>query len=213
MTSIVVLTGDRNVGKTTLVRRVVAALVDRGLDPVGFYTVGESGTLELVDAGTGDRTVFATLADDSEASVDVEDAVSVGRYAVDPAAIERGLRLADRDGDVLVVDEIGNLERRGDGFAPVLADLRPDRYRGVLLSVRNGVVPFVVDALPTDAAIERIEVTRSNRDDLPGLIVELLVEGGGEDDGDGDGEGEGEGGGEREPATDDESDRPGTGIG
>ncbi|MFT4891874.1 MAG: nucleoside-triphosphatase THEP1 [Halobacteriales archaeon] len=165
----VLLTGERNVGKTTVVERVVARLHERNLDPVGFYTAGGPDTLELVDARTGERTVFASR------SAEFEDGVSVGRYVVDPAAIDRGLALAARDGDVLVADEIGRLERRGEGFAPILSALQPNRYRGVLLSVRQGVVPDVADAFAADASVERIEVTESNRDDLPDRIVELLL--------------------------------------
>lgn len=169
MSVTVLLTGERNVGKTTVVRRVVERLRARDLDPAGFYTVGGPETLELVDARTGERTVFASQ------STDFDGGVSVGRYAVDPAAIERGLALATREGDALVIDEIGKLERRGGGFAPLLDDLDPTRYRGILLSVRTGVVPFVADHLPADAEIERVEVTESNRDALPGRIVALLV--------------------------------------
>ncbi|HKL30405.1 MAG TPA: nucleoside-triphosphatase [Natrialbaceae archaeon] len=168
----VLLTGERNVGKTTAVERVVAQLRDRGLDPVGFYTAGGPETLELVDVRTGERTVFASQ------SAEFDDSISVGRYAVDPAAIDRGLALATQEGDVLVVDEIGRLERRGEGFAPLLDDLDPTRYRGILLSVRKGVVPCVADHFPADADVERIEVTESNRDALPARIVELLVGGG-----------------------------------
>lgn len=175
---IVLLTGERNVGKTTVVERIVAELHERDLDPVGFYTAGGPETLELVDAGTGERTVFASQSDA------FEDAVSVGRYAVDPAAIDRGLALASREGDVLVVDELGILERRGEGFAPLLDGLDPARYRGILLSVRTGVVPFVADSFPPDAALERIEVTEANRDALPSRIVASLVgeDAGGEHD-------------------------------
>lgn len=165
----VLLTGDRNVGKTTVVERVVAQLQERGPDPVGFYTAGGPETLELVDARTGERSVFASE------SAEIDGDVSVGRYAVDPAAIDRGLALAAREGDVLVVDEIGTLERRGEGFAPLLDDLDLTRYRGVLLSIRKGVVPFVADHFPRGADLERLEVTGANRDALPTRIVALLV--------------------------------------
>ena len=165
----VLLTGERNVGKTTAVKRVIAQVRERGLDPVGFYTAGGPETLELVDARTGERTVFASQ------SAEFDGGIAVGRYAVDPAAIERGLTLAAGEGDVLVIDEIGRLERRGEGFAPLLDDLDPTRYRGTLMSVRKGVAPFVADHFPADASLERIEVTESNRDALPARIVALLV--------------------------------------
>ncbi|MEF8757676.1 MAG: nucleoside-triphosphatase [Halobacteriales archaeon] len=164
-----IVTGGRDAGKTTTVRRVAGLLEERGLDPVGFYTAGGPETLELVSVRTGDRTVFASRSAEL-------DGPRVGRYAVDRGAIERGLAWADEPGDVLLADEIGKLERRGEGFAPLLETLRPDRYRGVLLSVRQGLAPFAAEAFPPDARPERFEVTPSNREDLPARIADLLVE-------------------------------------
>lgn len=122
---------------------------------------------------TGERTVFASQ------SADFDGEVSVGRYAVDPAAIERGLALATREGDALVIDEIGKLERRGEGFAPLLESLDPARYRGILLSVRKGVVPFVADHFPADADLERVSVTESSRNALVERIATALIGDGG----------------------------------
>lgn len=164
----VILTGDRNAGKTTAVEATVSRLRQRSVTPVGFYTAGGPEQLELVAVETGDRILFATQADDVEG-------IKVGRYTIDPAAIERGLELADRDGDVLVADEIGRLEQRGGGFAPLLEDLRADRYRGVLLSVRKGLTEFVADAFPDDQRVEVIEVTPSNRTMLPDRLVDRLL--------------------------------------
>jgi nucleoside-triphosphatase THEP1 len=166
----VILTGKRNVGKTTVVERVVRRLEDRDLDPVGFYTAGGPETLELVGVQSGDRTHFASQ------SEEFEDSISVGRYAVDPEAIKRGRALARQEGDVLVVDEIGKLERRGEGFAPFLRELDTAQYDGVLLSVRQGVVPYVREQFSPVPQIERIVVTESNRDDLPARIASLLTQ-------------------------------------
>ncbi|MGM0399004.1 MAG: nucleoside-triphosphatase [Halobacteriota archaeon] len=173
----VVLTGDRNVGKTTVVKRVVERLGDRALDPVGFYTDGGPETLELVDVQTGERTVFASQ------SAEFGDGPTVGRYAVNPAAIERGLSLARTSGDVLVVDEIGTLDRRGEGFAPILSALQTGIHHSAVLSVRRGVDQYVADALPSDAPITRLEVTEANRDVLPARIVATLVDDASSDEG------------------------------
>ncbi|QSG09663.1 nucleoside-triphosphatase [Halapricum desulfuricans] len=164
----VLLTGDRNAGKTTVVEATVSRLRQRGVTPVGFYTAGGPERLELVAAGTDERIPFATQADDA-------DGIEVGRYTIDPAAIKRGLNLARQDGDVLVADEIGRLEQRGGGFAPLLDDLRPDRFRGVLVSVRTGLTGFVADAFPDEQSPEIIEVTPSNRSALPDRVVAQLL--------------------------------------
>lgn len=165
----IVVTGERNVGKTTLVKQVVSGLRDRGLQPVGFYTDGGPETLELVALGSGDRVTFASQTQEFPGEV------TIGRYSINSDAIETGLAASRADGDVLVVDEIGRLERRGAGFAPLLEDLDPTAYRGSLLSVRNGVVPFVAGQFPEDTRLKRLEVTRSNRDELPGQVLDLLL--------------------------------------
>ncbi|MFW6017714.1 MAG: nucleoside-triphosphatase [Halapricum sp.] len=163
----VILTGDRNAGKTTVVESIVGRLHERGVTPVGFYTVGGPDQLELVAAETGERIHFATQADDR--------GIEVGRYTIDPAAIERGLELADRDGDVLVADEIGRLEQRGGGFAPLLEGLHAGRHRGVVLSVRKGLTEFALEAFPDREHVDVIEVTQSNRSRLPDRVVETLL--------------------------------------
>ncbi|MEF8814377.1 MAG: nucleoside-triphosphatase [Halovenus sp.] len=164
----VLLTGDRNAGKTTVVETVVSRLQARGLDVAGFYTVGGE-TLELVAARTGERTVFAS---ESET---FDEGPTVGRYGIDPGAVERGIALARQDGDVLVLDEIGRLEQRGEGFAPILSELQADRYRGVLVSVRQGVEEFVAKAFSDGSQPVHLEVTESNRDDLPEVVLDRLL--------------------------------------
>jgi len=161
----VVITGDRNVGKTTVVRRLVSRLEDCNVSIAGFYTAGGPETLELVSAGTDERIRFATQSDD------ISDGPRVGRYTVDPAAIDRGLSWIDRPGDVLVVDEIGTLEARGDGFATGLAGIHPDRFLGVVVSVRQGYETVVTEKLPDREPIEHLEVTATSRDALPGKII------------------------------------------
>lgn len=164
-----IITGAKNAGKTTVVKRVVANLRTRGLQPVGFYTTGDPDLLELVDVKTGDRVPFGS----SRRSFPGE--LSVGRYSINPAAIEMGLKASDEPGDVLVVDEIGTMETRGEGFAPLLATLEPTAYRGTLFSVRRDVVPFVRRAFPSDARVERLEVTRHNRDELPRTVTDVVT--------------------------------------
>lgn len=166
----IILTGEKNVGKTTVVKRVVTALRERGLRPAGFYTDGGPETLYLVPVGPGNRIEFGSRSHDYPGDV------SVGRYAINPAAIEVGLTASRADGDVVIVDEIGRMERRGDGFAPLLAELDPASDRGILLSVRKSVVPFVERSFPQPGTVRRLEVTESNREQLPTTILDLLID-------------------------------------
>lgn len=166
---IVIITGERNVGKTTVVKRTVTELTARGRSVSGFYEASIPDGLALVDVSTGEDVPFATLSEPAGESI------RVGRFYVDPAAIQRGIDLASRDADVLVVDEIGTLERDERGFYPIIQEYDPDQHRGALFSVRQGVADFVAERLPTDH-VTRIEVTESNRDALPTQLVPELLD-------------------------------------
>jgi nucleoside-triphosphatase THEP1 len=166
---LVLITGERNVGKTTVVRRLVAGLADRDLSLSGFYTAGGPETLELVAVGTGERIRFADQGDT------IVTGQTVGRYTVDPAAIDRGMSWLQRPGEVLLLDEIGRLEARGDGFAAGLAAIQPAQYLGVVVAVRQGYETVVTEAFSEEVPIERFEVTESNRDALPTRIIEQLA--------------------------------------
>jgi len=168
---ICLLTGDRNVGKTTLVKRVLARVREQGVSATGFYTDGGPETRDLVPVGPGQPIPFAAQ------SRNFPGELSIGRYSINPAAIEVGIAACRADGEVLVVDEIGRLERRGEGFADLLASIDPDPYRGVLLSVRKGVADFVEAQLPATASTRRFEITRTNRDALPDQVTECLLDG------------------------------------
>ena len=165
---IFIITGERKVGKTTVVERTVTRLRQRGVEVVGVYTVNADDGLDLVDARTGTRRHFATRSPS-------QGAIQVGRYYIDPDAFDLALESARTPGDVLVVDEIGTLERQGDGFYPILEDLDPDCYRGVLFSVRRGVADFVAETLPPGTDSTTVEVTKRTRDGLPEAIAEQLV--------------------------------------
>ena len=168
---ICLLTGDRNVGKTTLVKRVLARVREQGVSATGFYTDGGPETRDLVPVGPGQPVPFASESRTFPGNV------SVGRYSINPAAIDAGLAACRSEGAVLVVDEIGRLEQRGGGFAELLASIDPNRYRGVLLSVRKGLTDFVDGQLPATASTRRIEITERNRDALVDRVTECVLAG------------------------------------
>jgi nucleoside-triphosphatase THEP1 len=190
----VLVTGPRDVGKTTFVRRVVDRLERQGLDPVGFYTVTADADRGQTADGNRKRTAAASR-DPSPASVDRElvavstgervpfaaqgpvfdEFLRVGRFYVDRDAVERGLAFADRDGDVLVADELGTLERRGEGFAPLLDRVAAGRYDRSLLAVRADCAAQFRDRVPERSTVTLIRLTPGNRDDRVSEAVSLLA--------------------------------------
>jgi nucleoside-triphosphatase len=100
----------------------------------------------------------------------------VGRYGVDLEAFERiALPALDAvsEGSVLVIDELGKMELASPRFRDAVAAL----FEGdtpIVATVHAHRHPFTDDLKRRgDVRVER--VTRSNRDALPGQVLEALL--------------------------------------
>ncbi len=162
------LTGHPGIGKTTIIRHVVAQL---GKQAGGFYTE------EIV--GPGGRKGFRLITLDGRettiAHVDLRDpkAPRVGRYGVDLKALENvgvaALQRAMREKKLVVVDEIGAMELYSRAFrdAVMLAILGPTPVLGTIMSRPHPES----DAFKTLAQVTLWEVNRTTRDDLPAKVL------------------------------------------
>lgn len=165
------LTGRPGVGKTTVIREVVARLSVRA---GGFYTkeVREGGRR------TGFRLVTLDGAEGLLAGVNIRSPYRVGRYKVHLDDLERvgveSLRRAVEQPDVslVVVDEIGKMELFSAAFRQVvLAAL--DSPKPVLAAAMLHPHPWV-DAVKVRADVNLVEVTPENRQTLPAQISRWL---------------------------------------
>jgi len=113
------------------------------------------------------------------AHVDWARGVPVGRYRVDVQALERialpALRRAQRLGGVIVVDELGRMELASEPCVAAVHELL-DQDVTLVITVHTGAHP-ITDALKRRNDIERIHVTRENREQLPELLSGLLAQG------------------------------------
>ncbi|MHB8079401.1 MAG: nucleoside-triphosphatase [Candidatus Krumholzibacteriia bacterium] len=141
--AVVVLTGDSGAGKTTLLLGLAGALRATGL------TVG--GIAAPVVRSDGARVGYDLLALDSGVTAPLcrteggaaAPAVGPFRFRAEGLALGRAaLAAADRC-DVVLVDEIGPLELRGEGWAPALPPLWERAGAVVVLAVRPGLVEAV----------------------------------------------------------------------
>ena len=155
----VLLEGRPGSGKTTVARRAGELLVARGFV-----------TSELRDGGR--RVGFAVEALDGErailAHVNLPGPPRVGKYGVDLQAFERVALPAlerVRDGDVVVVDELGKMELASDRFVAAFEGLL-ERRVSLVATVHVFRHPFT-DRLKRVADVEVIRVTSANRDRLP----------------------------------------------
>jgi nucleoside-triphosphatase len=166
VTGHLLLTAVPGAGKTTVIRRVAEQLAGETL--AGFYTEemrsrGERRGFRLVPFH-GERVTIA--------HVDFPKTHRVGKYGVDPAAIDAAVAtaLAPRPGVTLyLVDEIGKMECLSERFVA--------RMRGLLA----GSVPLVATVAKRGAGFiaevkrrkdcELWTLTRANRDALPFEII------------------------------------------
>ncbi len=169
------LTGNPGIGKTTIIRNVIAQM---GNKAGGFYTeeiTGPGGRkgFRLITLDGKEKAQTATIA-----HVDLRDpkAPRVGRYGVDVAALERvgvpALRRAMQEKKLVIVDEIGTMELYSRAFCDVvmLAILGPTPVLGTIMRYPHPES----DVFKTLAQVTLWEVNRTTRDDLTAKVLAWL---------------------------------------
>jgi len=174
LTMNVLLTGTRQVGKTSVCQAVAELARARGHDIQGVLSPamhdGNSAKVgfEALDAGSGQRWLLAH----TEQGLD---GPRIGPYVFDAAGLARAIgvlkRACDATDGLLLVDEIGPLElERGQGVAPILDRLPLQGPGHVLIVVRPALLPALRRRL-SRADFSIYTVTEHNRETLPGHIV------------------------------------------
>jgi nucleoside-triphosphatase len=165
------LEGRPGIGKTTVMRRLVALLRDAGVRLGGFVTgeIRVRGRREgfMVEAVSGDRGVLA--------HVELPGPPRVGRDGVDLQAFERTALpalAAPQSGGVVVVDELGKMELASAPFRDAVSVLW-DRDVAVVATVQLRHHPFT-DALKQRPEVQVLRVTEHDRDALPDRLAARL---------------------------------------
>jgi nucleoside-triphosphatase len=156
-------------GKTTAVARLVELLRSDRLSVTGFLT------RELRERG--ERVGFALETLDGRrgmlAHVSVRGGPRVGRYGVTHDDLERlAIPALRAHADVVVVDELGKMELSSVAFRDAVIALL-DRPTVLVATVHARGDPFT-DELKGRPSVAVLQLTRSNRDDLPSEIAQRL---------------------------------------
>jgi nucleoside-triphosphatase THEP1 len=173
--AVIVISGWRQVGKTTLLLGLRETAVQAGLSVGGFLSLAqfEAGTktgIDLMDAATGVTLPLATFGG--------EGPVHTGHYSFHLQALEHGLRCAEvgQGADVFFVDELGPLElKRGEGWAAVIPMLRARAYGVALVVVRPELVDLAREQIGLSPDSIVLTVTEDDRDVLLASLTEWLA--------------------------------------
>ena len=167
---IIILTGERGVGKSTVCRETIALAQARGYTCGGILTLSHpDGTLDVLDVRSGDVRRL-TL------EPDAGPAVTQGRFRFNPETLAWGnAALAHAlPAHLLVVDELGPLEiERGEGWLNAPDLLCRTDFALALVVVRPELVARAQLKFPASATAV-ITVTPDNRDSVPAILMEML---------------------------------------
>ena len=160
------ITGKPGVGKTTLVRNIIAQM--QSVPMAGFYTTeirskGYRTGFELRGLN-GDRRILA--------HVRLESRHRVGKYGVDTPGFENfleNLDLLHPHVELIVIDEIGKMELFSNRFKTLVLDVL-NTNKSLLATIALQGKGFIQE-IKQRPDVCLIEVTHNNRDRLLAAII------------------------------------------
>ncbi|MCK3682975.1 nucleoside-triphosphatase [Maribellus sp. YY47] len=136
---IIIITGAVGSGKTSCLKELLGALQKKNIPVTGFYSErlienGETTGYDLVNVSTKEKVEFLRTAKEPSSK-------GVGKYAINTSAFEWGeILLQGADHQLVVLDEIGKLENRGEGWSGSLEELIRKRNNHLILSFRKDLL-------------------------------------------------------------------------
>jgi nucleoside-triphosphatase THEP1 len=167
---VIIVTGAVGIGKTTVCRKLIEIARNRGYTCGGILTYKSANKDIIIESiQSGERETLAGVNN-------VYDGPHTVKYSFNPKGIEFGTRAIDKgtSADVFLVDEIGPLELRGEGFARVPQLIKTSQAKACVLVIRKELLLAFLPQLPAPFSV--FETTRDNRDQLPQEIGSVLLE-------------------------------------
>ncbi|MGB8359538.1 MAG: nucleoside-triphosphatase [Bacteroidales bacterium] len=140
-----IITGETGEGKTSLLQKLTEILKDKGIREGGILAprIMEGATTtgyDILDIRSGDRSPFLRVTNPEISGIDkftrFDEGYEVGIRALDPAN--------NTENEVMVIDEAGPLELRGEGWAGRISELLSQNKWQIILVVRKSLINEVV---------------------------------------------------------------------
>ena len=149
---VTLLTGPRGAGKTSCVLKLTAALVRLGIDVFGVATPKIFSGEDMI--GLAVRDLFSSK-QIQLARYDDEPGLRQGPWRFSPEGIRFANNACDpfRRSGMAVIDEIGPLELRGQGFSTAFNALKAGDYPRALVVVRPDLTDEVARFIKGDVAL------------------------------------------------------------
>lgn len=164
------LTGEVQCGKSTIIDKVLQLLPQKKVGGFRTFSVlGEDGLFAVYIAAAGKP--LPPLSEDNRVGLRLGKGKGLIGYT--EVFERRGVEiLADKDADIILMDEIGSMENKAHLFrAEVLRLLDGDTPILGVIKPRSLLLPDLVRNHPK---VTVFAVTEDNRDTLPEQIAELL---------------------------------------
>lgn len=168
------ITGLPESGKTQTLARIIEMLEEEELKIGGMMDEpvedGRKKTGYTVrNIMTGEKELFA--------SVDIESKIVVGKFGIDPAAMERvgvkAIKDACEQCDIVVIDEVGKMEVECEAFVEAVKAAMDANKPMIVTLHKKSRNPLLQDIRRRDD-VRILEVTPTNRNILPFKVNRLL---------------------------------------
>ncbi|UCB44124.1 MAG: hypothetical protein JSV77_05710 [Dehalococcoidales bacterium] len=165
---VIVITGAIGIGKTTVCEKVIEIARSQGYSCGGVIAHKiQNEDIIIEDVQTGETKVLASTSN-------IYQGTQTPKYSFNPEGIDFGIQAIDRgtDLDILLVDELGHLELRGEGFADVVEKIAAGKVKNCILVIRKELLPALLPQLGVATSV--FETTIGNRNQLPREIGMVL---------------------------------------
>ncbi len=166
---VIIITGDIGIGKTTVCEKVVRTARSQGHSCGGVIArKAGNGDIVIEEILTGETRVLAS-------TDDIYQGPRTAKYFFNPEGIDFGIQAIDRgtSSDILLVDELGPIELRGQGFSGVVERIADGKIKNCIVVIRKGLLSAFLPQLGMTTSV--FEITSDNRNELPGEIGLVLT--------------------------------------